>query len=224
MQLVPSRQERRAHVARARRLFLRGWGAGCFILIVAMLLWPSAGDGALGAMVLVGAILMPTCGIVLGSLALYERSREAALAVLVAALSLAGMVASLPAVRGVAVEVYVAAHQAELEQLAGEIRIAMPVSAIQEESQGLLEERIEKTFGTRMRALGLSTVDLVDGGVLFRGLPKLGAVLVYADGIPAPSTDCRGQRLHAIGGRWFTRTCAPWRPSDDVDVTPQAER
>lgn len=196
----------RSTLATARRLFLWGWVAGCAAIVVCFVLAPLMGDAPLSGLTLFGVLVMPACGFGLACVALAERRRESALALLVAGLSLAAAVSLVPAARGIGIELYVAAHQVELDALAVEIRAAYAGASAAPDPTHALDHRVAERFRGRLNALGLHGVERTAGGLLFP-TPFGSHRLLYADGAGAPSDGCTTPRLRALGGRWFERWC-----------------
>ena len=195
---------RRPVTGRARRIFLRGWMTACTVILLAFLPPALRREPSIVIAVLAGMVMVP-CGMGLGCVALLERTRESALALLAAALGMAAMVALLPVVFRVNTELWFAAHQAELDALAVEIRAAYaPVDPADRE----VSAQAIGPFSDRLWEAGVGSVRRTDGGLLFSTWPG-GEVLLYADGVPHGEPECAVPRLRALGGRWFEWGCGP---------------
>lgn len=203
---VPSPATAHARRARARQVLLGVWATGCALVVAGPLLAAVTSEASMAGMVLGGAFLLPLSGLVLGCLALFERSREAVLALAVAAVSLAATIGLVGPASRAGIEVYVAAHQPELDALAVEIRAALASApddpAPLRGSDGVVWQR----FGERLRRVGVTSVRRTDGGLLFASTLGMGFTLVYADGGAGPPT-CSNPRLRFVGGRWFEWKC-----------------
>jgi hypothetical protein len=203
---VPSPATAHARRVRARRVLLGVWATGCALVVAGPLLAAVTSEASLAGMILGGAFLLPLSGLVLGCLALFERSREAVLALAVAAVSLAGTIGLVGPASRAGTEVYVAAHQPELDALAVEIRATLPPDPVDDDPLQGFDGPVWERFGERLRRLGVMSVRRTDGGLLIATSRGMGFTLVYADGGAGPST-CAYPRLRFVGGRWFEWKC-----------------
>jgi len=199
---------RRTLPGRLRRFFLRGWVTACAVIVIAMLLPPLRREPSIVIALFAGALGLAPCGVGLGCVALVERTRESALALLVAALAFAATVSLLPVAFRVNTELWFAAHQVELDALAAEIRSAFAHAGPAAAADG--DALVAKPFRDRLWRMGIASVRRTDGGLLFDTWPG-GEVLLYADGVPDDEPGCHAPRLRALGGRWYQWWCGPQR-------------
>jgi hypothetical protein len=205
--LVRSAEAKRASLARARRVLLGAWGAGCALVVGGPLLAPSSGDASLAGLLLGGALLLPMSGLALGGLGLYERSRDAVSALMLAALALASTIALFGPAHRAAVEMHVAANEQELDAVAAEVRALVASVPMAGNGIGARDRLIEERFGPRLHPLGLQWYQAVEGGLLFVHRGETGYMLLYADGAAGPPDECRKRRLRFLGGRWYHHEC-----------------
>jgi hypothetical protein len=199
--------ERRAVSARARRVLWGMWAAGCAALVGGSFLWPLAGDVALGSMALAGLFLLSPSGVALGCFALLDRTREAWTSLMAAGAVLAAAVALMAPARHAAVEMHVAANQAELEALAAEIRAAVAASPFDPDTYRGSYASVNQRLSPRLLRLSLAYAMPIDGGLLFRSSGERDYSLIYVDGVAGPPDECRSRRLRFLGGRWFEAEC-----------------
>lgn len=211
--LVRSAEAKRASLARARRVLLGAWGAGCALLLAGPLFEPLTGGLSMVGMLLGGAFLLPMSGLALGGLGLYERSRDAAFALILAALALASSIALFGPAHRAAVEMHVAANETELDAVAAEVRGLVASVPMAGNGLGARERLIEERFGPRLHPLGLQWYQPVDGGLLFVHRGQTGYMLLYADGAAGPLDECGNPRPRRLGGRWYQHGCQD-RPED----------
>jgi hypothetical protein len=184
---------------------LKIWVTGCALIVGGTLLSPLNDGLALPALLFAGAFLLPMSGLAGFCLVLYERSREAAQALVVAILSFVAALTLIGPAHRAGIEMYAAANQAELDALAAEIRAAsagVPVTP-----EGWFDNPVRERFRDRLEGLGLSSVGPVDGGLLFRRGGAFSYTLLYADGAAGPLDTCRIVRLRFLGGRWYACDC-----------------
>lgn len=202
-----------ARVARARRVSLRIWVTACALVVGGTLLSPMNDRLSLAAMLFAGAFLLPMSGLAGFCLVLYERSREAAQAFVVAILSLVSVISLSGPAHRAGIEMHFAANQAELDALAAEVRAAsasVPVTA-----EGWTDNRVLGRFRDRLEALDLASVAPVEGGLLFRHGGEFSFTLLYADGAAGPPGTCRNVRPRFLGGRWYAYDCRDRSAGDD---------
>jgi hypothetical protein len=205
--MVRSAAAKRATLARGRRVLSATWVCGCALLVVGPLLAPFTDGLSLAGMVLAGALLLPTSGLALAGLGVYERSREAVFALVMTALTLASAVALIGPAHRAAIEMYVAAHGPELEGVAAEIRTAFAAAPYDPDPVRGTTVQMGRRFGPQLRRLSIQAAVPVDGGLLFNGRGEMGYTLLYADGAGGPPDSCRDRRMRFIGGRWFEAEC-----------------
>jgi hypothetical protein len=205
--LVRSAEAKRAGLARIRRVMLGAWGAGCALLLAGPLFEPFTGGLSLAGMLLGGVFLLPLSGLVLGGLGLYERSREAVFAPILAALTLASSIALFGPAHRAAIEMHVAANETELDAVAVEVRAA--VASVPTAGNGIdaRDGLIKERFGPRLRRLDLKWFKPVDGGLLFIHTGEMRYILLYADGAVGPPDECSHPRPRRLGGRWYEHEC-----------------
>ena len=122
--------DRRASAARIRRVLTVLWLCSCGVIPLAFLLVPGTNGGSMAAVLIVGALVMPASAVGLFCVPLVERTRESLLALLVAGLSLTGALLLIAPAEDAALELHVAANQAELDVLAADIRAAAARDAV----------------------------------------------------------------------------------------------
>jgi hypothetical protein len=205
--LVRSSEAGRGRSMRARRVVFETWVAGCALLLASPLLAALGGEGWVVAMFVAGVFLLPGSGVALFCFTLLDRTRAAVRALVAAVAMLAATGALMGPARRVAVELYVAAHEEELDALASAIRTGFAATPREPRWVSVLQVLPDGNFGGRFRRLAVKRVIPVDGGLLFTSSMGMGYTLLYADGVPGPANDCRKPRIRLIGGRWYEQQC-----------------
>ena len=205
--LVRSSAAKAALAARTRRVMAGIWTAGCALLVTGPLLAYATGDASLGGMVLAGAFLLPMSGLALFCLALYEHSRDAVTTLVAAVVTFACAVALIGPANRAAVEMYVAANQAELDAVAEEIGSLAAANPPNGDRTGRLGRLIGENFNVRLRRVGITAATPIDGGLLFTSDVGMEYTLFYAGGGAGPPDTCGMRQMRFIGGRWFEARC-----------------
>jgi hypothetical protein len=208
--IVPLTPERARQIRRMRVICTALVVTGALLPVPCVAAAPWLHGAEYLGMVLSWLLLLPAGGVALLLCTLATRTADDARALLLAAGAFAAGIALLQPAARAGTEAYVSSHAAELDALAGAIRVELPAGSEGDAYHAAVRRIYDRRLDDQLRAHRLGGPDVTDGGLVFTSAVFLAPELFYADGGAShiPFT-CRD--LRPIGGRWYMADCPSLR-------------